>query len=187
MPSKQRRRQPAEDLRRDALGAARGQAGRANRADGLRPGRHRRLVESASLDPPGGRRTAGRRSVLRHGPVDRLRDSAAAEAVGAAGCPTTRFRRTRTVSIPDTGRPRTWPMRLAMVHWAGVHPGLPAGKYDCAAAPSTNKATASRCRARFANRATRRSKKCDWPSDDRVRDGLRADAASRPTFRLLSF
>jgi hypothetical protein len=30
---------------------------------------------------------------------------------------------------PQTGRPRSWPMRLALVHWAGVHPGLPAGKY----------------------------------------------------------
>jgi DMSO/TMAO reductase YedYZ molybdopterin-dependent catalytic subunit len=28
-----------------------------------------------------------------------------------------------------TERPRSWPMRLANVHWAGVHPGLPAGKY----------------------------------------------------------
>jgi DMSO/TMAO reductase YedYZ molybdopterin-dependent catalytic subunit len=28
-----------------------------------------------------------------------------------------------------TGRPRTWPMRLAQVRWSGVHPGLPAGKY----------------------------------------------------------
>jgi DMSO/TMAO reductase YedYZ molybdopterin-dependent catalytic subunit len=28
-----------------------------------------------------------------------------------------------------TGRPRTWPMKLACAHWAGVHPGLPAGRY----------------------------------------------------------
>jgi DMSO/TMAO reductase YedYZ molybdopterin-dependent catalytic subunit len=29
----------------------------------------------------------------------------------------------------STGRPRAWPMKLACVHWAGVHPGLPAGRY----------------------------------------------------------
>lgn len=28
-----------------------------------------------------------------------------------------------------TGLPETWPMRLTMVHWAGVLPGVPAGKY----------------------------------------------------------
>jgi DMSO/TMAO reductase YedYZ molybdopterin-dependent catalytic subunit len=28
-----------------------------------------------------------------------------------------------------TGRPRTWPMKLTCAHWAGVHPGLPAGRY----------------------------------------------------------
>jgi DMSO/TMAO reductase YedYZ molybdopterin-dependent catalytic subunit len=28
-----------------------------------------------------------------------------------------------------TGRPRNWPMKLACVHWAGVHSGLPAGRY----------------------------------------------------------
>jgi DMSO/TMAO reductase YedYZ molybdopterin-dependent catalytic subunit len=30
---------------------------------------------------------------------------------------------------PATGRPGTWPMKLACVHWAGVHPALPAGRY----------------------------------------------------------
>lgn len=30
---------------------------------------------------------------------------------------------------PQTGTPRIWPMRLTMAHWAGVLPGLPAGKY----------------------------------------------------------
>jgi len=30
---------------------------------------------------------------------------------------------------PESGKPRTWPMRLCSVHWAGLHPGLPAGKY----------------------------------------------------------
>jgi DMSO/TMAO reductase YedYZ molybdopterin-dependent catalytic subunit len=30
---------------------------------------------------------------------------------------------------PDTGRPRTWPMRLGKVHWAALLPGVPAGKY----------------------------------------------------------
>jgi len=30
---------------------------------------------------------------------------------------------------PATGQPRTWPMRLAKVHWAALLPGLPAGEY----------------------------------------------------------
>jgi len=30
---------------------------------------------------------------------------------------------------PETGRPRSWPMRLCKVHWAGVHPALSPGKY----------------------------------------------------------
>jgi DMSO/TMAO reductase YedYZ molybdopterin-dependent catalytic subunit len=30
---------------------------------------------------------------------------------------------------PQTGTPRAWPMRLTMVHWAGLLPGIPAGKY----------------------------------------------------------
>jgi hypothetical protein len=30
---------------------------------------------------------------------------------------------------PATGEPRTWPMRLAKVHWAALLPGLPAGEY----------------------------------------------------------
>lgn len=30
---------------------------------------------------------------------------------------------------PLSGRPRSWPMRLCKVHWAGVHPGLSPGKY----------------------------------------------------------
>ena len=30
---------------------------------------------------------------------------------------------------PDTGVPRTWPMRLTKVHWAALLPGLPAGEY----------------------------------------------------------
>jgi DMSO/TMAO reductase YedYZ molybdopterin-dependent catalytic subunit len=28
-----------------------------------------------------------------------------------------------------TGRPRSWPMRLCQVHWAGLYPGLAAGVY----------------------------------------------------------
>jgi DMSO/TMAO reductase YedYZ molybdopterin-dependent catalytic subunit len=28
-----------------------------------------------------------------------------------------------------TGQPRTWPMRLAKIHWAALLPGLPAGEY----------------------------------------------------------
>ncbi len=30
---------------------------------------------------------------------------------------------------PDTGRPRSWPMRLSKAHWAALLPGLPAGEY----------------------------------------------------------
>ncbi len=30
----------------------------------------------------------------------------------------------------ETGRPIAWPMRLCAAHWAGVHPGLPAGAYN---------------------------------------------------------
>lgn len=30
---------------------------------------------------------------------------------------------------PDTGQPRSWPMRLAKVHWAALMKGLPAGEY----------------------------------------------------------
>jgi DMSO/TMAO reductase YedYZ molybdopterin-dependent catalytic subunit len=30
---------------------------------------------------------------------------------------------------PATGRPRSWPMRLAKAHWAALLPGLPAGEY----------------------------------------------------------
>lgn len=30
---------------------------------------------------------------------------------------------------PDSGQPRTWPMRLTKVHWAILHPGLAAGTY----------------------------------------------------------
>ncbi len=30
---------------------------------------------------------------------------------------------------PETGQPRTWPIRLAKAHWATLLPGLPAGSY----------------------------------------------------------
>ncbi len=29
----------------------------------------------------------------------------------------------------EAGKPKSWPLRLGLVHWAGVLPGLPAGKY----------------------------------------------------------
>ncbi|MHB8521539.1 MAG: molybdopterin-dependent oxidoreductase [Limisphaerales bacterium] len=36
-----------------------------------------------------------------------------------------------TLGFEDTtGRPRTWPMRLAKAHWAALLPGLPAGEYS---------------------------------------------------------
>jgi DMSO/TMAO reductase YedYZ molybdopterin-dependent catalytic subunit len=34
-----------------------------------------------------------------------------------------------TLSFDATGQPKTWPMRLAKVHWATLLPGMPAGKY----------------------------------------------------------
>jgi len=30
----------------------------------------------------------------------------------------------------STGRPNQWPMKFCAAHWAGVHPGLPAGTYN---------------------------------------------------------
>jgi DMSO/TMAO reductase YedYZ molybdopterin-dependent catalytic subunit len=35
-----------------------------------------------------------------------------------------------THGFDESGRPRAWPMRLCAAHWAGVHPGLSAGKYN---------------------------------------------------------
>lgn len=35
----------------------------------------------------------------------------------------------RTLGFDDDGRPRTWPMRLAKVHWAALLPGVPEGDY----------------------------------------------------------
>jgi len=34
-----------------------------------------------------------------------------------------------TISFDSAGRPRTWPMRLAKIHWAALLPGVPAGEY----------------------------------------------------------
>ena len=34
-----------------------------------------------------------------------------------------------TLGFDTAGRPKTWPMRLAKVHWAALLPGLPAGEY----------------------------------------------------------
>ncbi len=35
-----------------------------------------------------------------------------------------------THGFDSNGRPVAWPMRFSAAHWAGVHPGLPAGKYN---------------------------------------------------------
>jgi len=35
----------------------------------------------------------------------------------------------QTLGFDDRGRPRTWPLRLAKVHWAALLPGLAAGEY----------------------------------------------------------
>lgn len=34
-----------------------------------------------------------------------------------------------TLNFDTTGQPKTWPMRLAKVHWATLLPGMPEGKY----------------------------------------------------------
>ncbi len=34
-----------------------------------------------------------------------------------------------TLGFDATGKPKTWPMRLAKAHWAALLPGLPAGEY----------------------------------------------------------
>ena len=36
---------------------------------------------------------------------------------------------TPTIGFDDSGRPRSWPMRLSKAHWAILHPGLEAGDY----------------------------------------------------------
>ena len=33
------------------------------------------------------------------------------------------------MGFDDTGKPKTWPMRLAKAHWAALLPGMPAGEY----------------------------------------------------------
>ncbi len=35
----------------------------------------------------------------------------------------------KTSGFDDTGRPRSWPLRLTKAHWAAVLPGMPAGLY----------------------------------------------------------
>ena len=30
---------------------------------------------------------------------------------------------------PETGKPKTWPMRMTRAHWAALLPGRPAGEY----------------------------------------------------------
>ena len=34
-----------------------------------------------------------------------------------------------TLGFDESGKPKTWPMRLAKVHWAALLPGVPAGEY----------------------------------------------------------
>jgi hypothetical protein len=34
-----------------------------------------------------------------------------------------------TVGFDNSGRPKTWPMRLAKAHWAALLPGLATGEY----------------------------------------------------------
>jgi DMSO/TMAO reductase YedYZ molybdopterin-dependent catalytic subunit len=34
------------------------------------------------------------------------------------------------LGLDSTGRPKTWPLRYALAHWAMLVPGVPAGKYD---------------------------------------------------------
>jgi hypothetical protein len=34
------------------------------------------------------------------------------------------------INFDSAGRPKTWPLRYALAHWAALMPGVPAGKYD---------------------------------------------------------
>jgi DMSO/TMAO reductase YedYZ molybdopterin-dependent catalytic subunit len=34
------------------------------------------------------------------------------------------------MNIDSSGRPRSWPLRYSLAHWAALVPGVPAGKYD---------------------------------------------------------
>jgi hypothetical protein len=34
-----------------------------------------------------------------------------------------------TIGFDENGRPKSWPMKLAKAHWAGLVPGLAAGDY----------------------------------------------------------
>ena len=43
---------------------------------------------------------------------------------------------------PETGRPTSWPLRLAKVHWAYLSPGLPAGEYTLRCRTVDNKGIA---------------------------------------------
>lgn len=36
---------------------------------------------------------------------------------------------TNTLGFDESGKPRTWPMRLTKIHWATLHPGLLTGEY----------------------------------------------------------
>jgi DMSO/TMAO reductase YedYZ molybdopterin-dependent catalytic subunit len=35
----------------------------------------------------------------------------------------------KTLGFDSNGRPRSWPLRLCKIHWAGLFPGLPSGDY----------------------------------------------------------
>ena len=67
----QRRRQPAQDVRRDARSAERSPGGPANSHHRLCPGRHLRPIEGAGLDHAEHNELADRRRVFHDGPLER--------------------------------------------------------------------------------------------------------------------
>ena len=102
---------------------------RADPRDRLRPGRHLRPVEGPGVGQPEREAVAGGRPLFPRGPVARRPHPARRRRSGAASCPGDRIPKGTLGFDPDTGAPRTWPMRLAKVHWAALLPGLPAGDY----------------------------------------------------------
>ena len=101
-------------------------------------------------------RVAGRGQAFRHRALDRRRDPRRRPSAGAAICRTTRFPPARSASTPPAS-PR--PGRCGWPRSTGRRccPACRRANTRSAAGRSTKKASPSRCRARSANRATRRS------------------------------
>ena len=125
----QRRRQPAEDVRRDALVPDRSQGRRADRRSPAMPrsaSRGCRRCRSGSRQPTRSGRPRTSTSPRRRGSTPRF--SPPPKHWGGDLPKATRFPPARSASTTPASR-KTWPMRLAKVHWAALLPGLPAGEY----------------------------------------------------------